>query len=373
MTDQTIRPKTEEKEFLVSVVIVTYNGRKYLDDCLASVLDQDFPREQYEVVVVDNASRDGSADFVEQNYPTVRVLRFDHNYGPGVAFDHAFPHLRGQFPAYLNQDIVAHRRWLAELVDVITSHPQAGLVESNMILPLWPEYKGLDREGLIERAYVCDVTPFGTHEFHVVPVTPTTPPIPVLAAYCAGCIMNPRIMEKLGYWADPGFFAYADDLDLGLRLNAAGYQVLLAPRSVVYHDTPWPRWSVRDLRRALWVTRNTILAFYKISYTSEFMILLPRLLLGKLLKAGQHCRSLVGRAAYALVATPLLLAGLTAGLLKMPSYRQLRRLTLSQRKMERGWLTDRVLNPGWQPDPTIWRDRASRAKDSKSVAKLSLG
>ena len=370
MTDQVIQPKTEEKEFLVSVVIVTYNGRKYLADCLASVLDQDFPREQYEVVVVDNASCDGSADFVEQNYPTVRVRRFDRNYGPGVAFDRALPHLRGKYFAYLNQDVVAHRRWLAELVEVITSHPQAGLVESNMILPQWPEYEGLDREGLIERAYVCDLTSLGIHDFRMAPVTPTTPPIPVLAAYCAGCITNPRIMEKLGYWVDPGFFAYADDLDLGLRLNAAGYQVLLAPRSVVYHDTDWHfKWDMRSLRRALWVTRNTILAFYKISYTSEFMILLPRLLLGKLLKAGQHCRSLVGRVAYALAGTPLLLVGLVAALVRLPAYRQRRRLTLSRRKMERGWLVNRLLNPGWQPDQAVWIGRRDRAETVSAVAR----
>jgi len=88
------------------------------------------------------------------------------------------------------------------------------------------------------------------------------------------------------------------------------------------------------------------------------MILLPRLLLGKVLKAGQHHPSLVGRVAYALAATPLVLVGLGAALVKMPAYGQRRRLTLRHRRMPPGWLVDRLLHPGWQPDATIWSRRA---------------
>ncbi len=374
MMDQANRPPTEKEQLVASVVIISHNGRSYLNDCLASVLDQDFPREQYEVVVADNASRDGSADFVEQNYPTVRVLRLDHNYGPGVAIHHVLPHLRGRYMAYLNQDAVAHRHWLAELVDVITAHPLAGVIESNMILPEWPEYEGRRREGLVERAYVCDLTPLIVHDFRTVPVTPTTPPIQLLSAYGGGCIFNPQIIEKLGYWFDPDFFAYFDDIDLGLRLNAAGYQVMLAPRSVIYHNTDWQfTWDRRSVRRAFLSTRNMFLVFYKLSYISELIILLPRLFLGKMLKAGQACHSAIGRVAYALAAIPLLLVGFIAALLKIPAYRQRRKLTLSHRKMKSGWLVSRLLNPGWQPDQAIWTGCAGDTEDDRSVPNLSAG
>jgi len=340
---------------LVSVVVVSYNGLDLLPACLDSVLDQDFPRGQYEVLVMDNASQDGSAEFVEANYPGVRLMRLDRNNGPCEAIHRALVHMRGQFLAYINQDAVAHRRWLAELVEVITAHPRAGLVESNMILPQWPEYDVRQRDELVERAYVCDLTPLGVHDFRVVRVTPATPPIPVLSAYGAGCIVNPAVIEKLGYWLDSDFFAYFDDIDLGLRLNAADYQVLLAPRSVVYHHTDWHfKWDRRSLRRAFLSTRNMFLAFYKISYASELVALAPRLMLGKLLKAGQLSGSLLGRAAYALAATPMLLVGLAAALWRMPAYRGRRALTLSVRKKERGWLTEALLNPGWKPDPAIW-------------------
>ncbi len=360
MISQQGKAMGEDTQLLVSVVIISYNGRKYLAHCLDSVLDQDFPREQYEVILVDNASQDGSADFVEQNYPAVRVLRLDHNYGPSVAMQRALPHLKGRYFAAINQDVTAHRRWLAELVGVITAEPQAGIVESNMILSQWPEYNELQRDAPVQRAYVCDLTPLGVHDFHVVAVTPNSPPIPVLSAYCAGFIMNPRIIEKLGYFVDPGLFAYFDDIDLGLRLNAAGYKVLLAPRSLVYHDTEWHfKWNMRSVRRAFWSTRNMILVFYKVSYTSEFLRLLPQLLVGKLVKAGQHARSPVAKVALALAGTPLLLVGLAAALVKMPGYRELRRITLSHRVMPRGWLVDRLRNADWQPDQTVWAGRSA--------------
>jgi GT2 family glycosyltransferase len=347
---------TEDKELLVSVVIVSYNGRRYLSDLLKSVLDQDFPASQYEVVVVDNSSHDGSADYVEQSFPDVRVLRLDRNYGPGLAVDQAAPLLKGKYLAYLNQDVVVNRRWLAELVKVMTDNPRAGIVESNMILPDWPEFNGRRRQDPIERAYVCDITSLGVYDFRAVPVTNDSPPIPVLCVSGAGFLLNPDIERAVGYLVEPEFIAHAEDMDLGLRVNAAGYQVLLAPQSVVYHDTDWHfHWDMRNLRRAFWVTQNTILAFYKVSYTSEFLRLLPRLFFGKLIKAGQNRRFLPVRLAYAMLATPIAVVGTLGALLKLPRFRERRRETLKHRVMEPGWLVDRLLAADWKPDPSIWR------------------
>jgi GT2 family glycosyltransferase len=349
-------PTSEDNPILVSVVIISYNGRQYLQDLLESVTDQDYPRGAYEVVVVDNASADGSAELIEQQFPSVKLIRLDRNYGPGVAVARAFPHLKGKYLAYLNQDVVVHRRWLAELMEVMTTHPRAAIVESNMILPQWPEYNGRRREGLIERAYVCDVTSFGVYDFRVVPVTPDTPPIPVLGMNGAGVLFHPGIKEALGYLVDPGFAAHAEDMDLGLRANAAGLEVLLAPRSVLYHDTQWHfRWNRRNLRRAWLVTQNTILAFYKVSYTSEFLRLLPRLLVGKQLKATQHCEDRPRKVLYFLAATPMALVGALGALWKMPSYRERRRETLRHRKMEAGWLLERLLSPEMRPDGSVWQ------------------
>ena len=347
-----------------SVVIVAYNGRNYLGQCLDSIFDQDFPRDRYEVIVVDNDSHDGSAEFIQQHYPAVHVIRLHKNYGPGEAIHRALTQVRGKYVAYINQDCIAHRRWLAELVDVAASHPQAGIVESNMILPQWPEYAGLRREAMIEHAYICDLTPLGVQDFSLMPVTATTPPIQLLSAYGGGCILNPAIIEKLGYWFDPGFLAYFDDIDIGLRLNAAGYQVWLAPRSVVYHDTVWHfKLDKRSLRRMFLSTRNMFLVFYKLCYPSEYFALLPQLMLGKLLKAGQHSSSRAMRWVYAFAGIPLLATGFAAALLKIPAYRPLRKVTMSHRIMAQGWLVERLRNNDWHPNPTVWNRPARVAED----------
>lgn len=356
-----VQPPDERSQSLVTVLIVTYNGIRFLKDCLDSVLDQDFPREQYTVTVIDNASRDGSADYVAEHYPTVKVIRLDRNYGPNKALMIVGPQIRTKYIGYLNQDIIAHRRWLSELIEVMTSHPEAAMVESNMILPRWLEYAGTRREGLVERAYVCDITVYGTHEFHVVPVTATTPPIPVLALYGAGVVSNPAILAKLDHALDPDFFAYADDLDIGLRLNTAGFQIFLAPRSVIYHNTDWHfMWDLRSIRRAVWVTQNTILAFYKSCYWSEFLFLLPYLLIGKVRKAGQNQSSFVGRLAYPLMGLPLLIIGFATALARMPHFSGRRKRTLAQRIVPRGWIIQRLLNAQWKPDPSIWMNRPGK-------------
>ena len=341
-------------ELLVSVLVVSYNGRRVIGNCLTSILDQDLG-EKYEVVVADNGSRDQTPDYVEQNFPTVHVIRLDRNYGPNTALRMARPHLRGKYIAYANQDVVAHRRWLSELLDTMQSQPRAGIVESNMILPQWQEYDPGNRDAPVQRAYVCDLTPLSIQDFRIVPVAPNTPPIPVLSAYCAACIMNPQILDQLGYWSDEGFFAYFDDIDLGLRLNASGYQVLLAPRSLVYHDTIWLfKWSWRSVRRAYLSTRNMILVYYKLCYPSEFFRLLPKLFLGKLLRAGQHNPSVMGKIAYAVAATPLLSFSLFAAILKMPKYYSVRQLTMSRRITPPGWIIERLQNLDWGADRAVW-------------------
>jgi GT2 family glycosyltransferase len=348
----------EQPEPPVSVLILSCNGRKYLGNCLHSVLGQDFPCDDYEVVVVDNGSTDGSADYVEEHYPEVRVVRFDRNHGIDEGINRAIHHLRGRYVGYLHQDAVAHRRWLSELVEVMNSDPTIGLVESNTILPELREYAGNRQDFSVNRAYVCDLTSLGTLGFHAVAVTESSPPIPTLTAYCAGCLMNRAAFDELGYMLDPGFFAYADDLDVGLRLNASGYRVLLAPRSIVYHNRDYHyRWSWRNLRWAYLATRNGFLAFYKVSYASEFVVLFPRLILGKLLRAGEHCDSTLGRVAYAVAGTPLLLAALAAALTRFPTYRERRRLTLSRRTKPPGWLVQRLLDQEWRSDPAIWAAR----------------
>jgi len=357
---------------LVTVFILSFNGRRYLDACLHSVLDQDFPEEQFEILLIDNGSTDGSADYVAANYPQVRLLRHGRNLGVDAGLNQARDQARGQYLAYLSQDVVVHRHWLSALVEAVQSDPLARLVASNIYFPWWPEFNPHDRIGWPERAYVCDLTGYGVLDYYSTPLTALSAPIPVLAADTAASMIDRRLVDELGYILDDDFFMYGDVIDLCLRINSIGRKVLFVPCSVAYNHSDWQlKLNRRTLLKALRSSRNNLLAFYKVSHTGEFVTMLPRLLRGHLHRGQQHGLSRMRNLLYGLAAVPMALLGLGLAVARMPHIQPKRRLALQKRTMGRGWLIDRLRHPGWQPDPDVWLARSapseSRLKTTKDT------
>jgi GT2 family glycosyltransferase len=340
---------------LVTVLILTHNARPYLDACLESVLDQDFPRDQYEVLVVDNASTDGSADYVAANYPQVGLVRHERNLGVDEGLNRVKPQGRGRYAAYLSQDVVVHRRWLSALVEAMGSDPKARLLTSNIYFSWWPEFEGTDRVGWPEQVYVCDLTGYGVLDYYMLPLTESSRPIPVLAADTAASMIDARLLQELGYLLDEDFFMYGDVIDLCLRINSMGLKVLFVPGSIAYNDSDWElKLNRRTLLKALRSSRNNLLAFLKVSYAGEFVTMLPRLLLGHVHRGGQHGLSRWRNLLYSLAALPVALLGLALAVAHIPRMQPKRRLALEKRTTPRGWLVERLRRPGWQPDPRVW-------------------
>src|SRR5437867_4234549 len=100
---------------LASVIILGYWGRAFVDDCLSSVLDQDLAPERYDVLYVDNGSRDRAGELVRERYPRARVLELDHNYGYAEGNNIGFRNTTGNIVVFLNEDTAVHRSWLREL------------------------------------------------------------------------------------------------------------------------------------------------------------------------------------------------------------------------------------------------------------------
>src|SRR5690625_3802690 len=108
----------------VSVIVVTYNGRDYLDACLQSLLDQDYPSERVEIICVDNASTDGTTDLLRDQFGEVRLLRNGTNTGFSPAVNQAAQVANGEFLALINNDAVAETSWLREAVRVVDGEDQ---------------------------------------------------------------------------------------------------------------------------------------------------------------------------------------------------------------------------------------------------------
>jgi GT2 family glycosyltransferase len=327
----------DDNGLMASVIVVAHNDKKYLEGCLSSLLDQNMPAEKYEVIYADNASTDGSADFVAEWFPTVRVVRLDRNYGFAEGNNRAAAFARGRYIAFQNADTVTHRRWLPGLIKTMRDDPQVkGCHPAG--LPL--NFGGYnERESRIEQGIMCELSPFGYVDFTKVPLDGE--PIPTLFIAGGSMMIDGEIVEQLEYIFDPTYFIYNEDTDLGLRINNLGYKVVFVPSAVAYHQRdPSRRVLVnkKSLRMALLVTRNRFITFYKNMHGLEFLLALPLLCVGSIAKVKSLNLGLARRTVYALGLVPYTLLSLAVAVRRFRRYAAQRRHILSNRQRERFWL-----------------------------------
>ncbi len=328
---------SKSDELTASVIVLAHNDREYLDGCLSSLLDQDMGDHTYEVIYADNASTDGSADLVENRFPSVSVLRLDRNYGFAEGNNRAAAVARGRYVAFQNADTVVHRRWLAEMIDALGSDPQIKGCHP-VGLPLKRDGHN-ERERLVARGVMCELTPFGYVGFTEMDLD--RQPVPTLFIAGGSMLIDREIEGELGYFFDPSYFIYCEDTDLGLRINNLGYKVVFVPSAVGYHEREPSRRlrpDGRALRMAYLLTRNRFITFYKNMYGLEFALELPLLCLASIAKAKTLDVGLAARIAYSLGLVPIIVSALFMAILRFPLYADDRRVILSKRPHGRTWL-----------------------------------
>jgi GT2 family glycosyltransferase len=211
----------------VSVLIVNWNGLAHLPDCLESLAAQTF--RNFEVILVDNGSEDGSVSFVRDSYPRVKLLSLDKNTGFAGGNNYGLKHASGNYIVTLNNDTRAEPDWLKTLVAVADAHPRAGMIGSRICSFFEPDLidsigMGICRDGMSRgrfRNKRWSELSFSALEEILFP------------SACAA-LYRREMLEEIGFF-DEDFFAYAEDSDLGLRGRLAGWQALAATRAVVYH------------------------------------------------------------------------------------------------------------------------------------------
>jgi GT2 family glycosyltransferase len=210
----------------VSVVIVNYNGRQYLGELLASLARQVKPAD--EVILVDNASSDGSAAYVRQQFPWVNVVELRDNVGFAEGNNIGVARSRGQYIALLNNDTIVDERWLTELVRALEADDGIGAVVPKIYKA--HAYPRLDCAGAEFNALGmswgrgANSVDEGQYE------------LPVEVAAVTGCSV---LLRRTALGGDPMFdaklFMYYEELDLSLRLRGRGYSVLYVPTAIVHH------------------------------------------------------------------------------------------------------------------------------------------
>jgi hypothetical protein len=213
----------------VSIIILNWNGRAFLETCLPAVLAQ--THGDFEVVLVDNGSDDGSVELVQTQFPLVRLIQNAHNLGFAAGNNQAIRATTSEFVATLNNDARPEPDWLATLVAAMASAPRVGMCASKMLFADRPHV--INSAGLaVDRAGIAwdrcggqrDGPPGAGHEQIK----------PVFGASAGAALYRRAMLDQVGLF-DETFFAYLEDVDLAWRAQMAGWEALYVPQARVYH------------------------------------------------------------------------------------------------------------------------------------------
>ena len=275
-------PNSSQKNQLdMSIVMVCWNNKDYLDPCLKSLYDAGL-KYTFEVLVTDNGSTDGSQDLLSDKYPEVKIIQNEGNVGLGKASNQGIEASNGRYILLFNNDTIVSGPSLDALVEFMDSHPEAGAVGGTLLNPdgsfqsgygtfstLWEEFMIASRLGeKLSQGY---------------PLHGRSEIVESVGWLSSACLLVRRsALDKVGL-LDEEYFIYGDEVDLQYRLIKGGWKVFFIPNSTTIHygGRSLDRW-----RRRKMVNRGKML-FYKKNYgwikTTLLRIMFAVLSIGKLM------------------------------------------------------------------------------------------
>ena len=211
---------------LVSVVIPNWNGKHFLTTCLDSLQTQSY--SPIEIIIVDNASTDGSQTFIREQYPEVRLIELDTNRGFTGACNAGIEVAQGELVALLNNDTEVDTNWVRALVDAFATDPKVGIVASKMLLfdkrdhiHTVGDYFTTGGQAGNRGVWQRDTGQYNTPEY-------------VFSACGGASAYRQSLLEQTGL-LDDDFFFLLEDMDLAWRAQLLGWQALYTPNAIVYH------------------------------------------------------------------------------------------------------------------------------------------
>lgn len=208
----------------VSIVVVNWNGKRYLKDCLDSLLDQTYAN--HEIVLVDNGSVDDSVRYVKEQFPAVKVVGLRDNEGFTGGNAAGLKVARGEFISLVNNDTKVHERWLENLVQPVLTDESVGICASKILFATNGTLNSAG-DGITTAAVGFNFgLNQGAAQFNI--------PDRVFGACGAAVLYRRKMLDEIGF-LDEEFFLYDEDTDLNFRAQLAGWKCAYVPTAIVHH------------------------------------------------------------------------------------------------------------------------------------------
>jgi GT2 family glycosyltransferase len=236
----------------VSIIVLNWNGKRYLGRCLDAIAAQTF--RDYEVLVLDNASTDGSVDDLAARWPAFRLVTFDQNLGFAIGNNRGAQIARGRWVAFLNNDAFPEPEWLAQLVQAARTQTEYSFFSSRLVYAEDPHLTQ-------DTGDVYHVSGFAWPRDNNCPAQNAHLGSDEVFSPCAAAALYDReaFLEVGGF--DEQFSSHIEDVDIGFRLRLRGYRCLYIPQAVVAHvgSASYGRESARTVYQ---VQRNVIWTYF---------------------------------------------------------------------------------------------------------------
>lgn len=249
----------------VSIIIVNYNGKYLLEKVIASIHNSKF--RDYALIVLDNASTDGSQEFIKKNYKNVNLVVNKKNLGYS-GINSALKYCKGEYILFLNNDIELDKNCIRNLVKTISSDENIAMAAPRLV-NFYNKKLRSDGTWVSRAFYNGHIKGDGEDSIKEIP-------------YLGVGLIKRDFVKKFGYLFDPDYFIYSEDLDLGLRIRLNGKKILFDPKALMYHMHAVTTQKTGKAFTTFLMERNLLTTFFKIFSVKNIVLYLPYVLFARL-------------------------------------------------------------------------------------------
>ncbi|MCK5459691.1 glycosyltransferase family 2 protein [Candidatus Parcubacteria bacterium] len=257
-----------------AVIIVNYKNyaEKFLRECRDSLRAQNYPKELYQIYIIDNASSEKSRNYLKKNYPEAIIIpREDGNYSAAnnAGIKKA---LEGgcEYFVIANMDAKFDKNWLVELVKAVRSDEKIGIAQSKILLypkteEEWKKPKINSLGNIIHFLGFGFTKGYNESDYEI-------KGLPEIKGYASGCsfIVKKEVIDKINGYNEE-YYMYHDDMEISWKAKLAGYRIVLAPKSIMRHKYDF----ARSISMLYYMERNRYIAIFTFYSLPNLLLIFP--------------------------------------------------------------------------------------------------